>query len=151
MKIKGKRQQRRWQRKRPGVKHKDSSTTTITTTRRMQKPLRRWPKTIKKKKNDANKYTLGMYVIMYRSKRFSDKDRKGVGRAKCNRMMGGRLLFWQTRCNISFHNLHTLLYTSPLVLTRRICLSIKASSVGDHFLYSHHFHVWLWDGIVRRN
>ena len=47
----------------------------------------------KKKKNDANKYTLGMYVIMYRSKRFSDKDRKGVGRAKCNRMMGGRLLF----------------------------------------------------------
>ena len=47
----------------------------------------------KKKKHDANKYTLGMYVIMYRSKRFSDKDRKGVGRAKCNRMMGGRLLF----------------------------------------------------------
>ena len=50
-------------------------------------------KQLKKKKNDANKYTLGMYVIMYRSKRFNDKDRKGVGRAKCNRMMGGRLLF----------------------------------------------------------
>ena len=46
-----------------------------------------------KKKNDANKYTLGMYAIMYCSKRFSDKDRKGVGRAKCNRSMGGRLLF----------------------------------------------------------
>ena len=47
----------------------------------------------KKKKNDANKYTLGMYVTMYRTKRFSGKDRKGVGRAKCNRIMGGRLLF----------------------------------------------------------
>ena len=30
--------------------------------------------------------------------------------------------------------LHTLLYTFPKVLTRRIC--IRASLVGDHFLYS---------------
>ena len=33
--------------------------------------------------------------------------------------------------------LHTLLYTFSLVLVRRICLTIKASYVGDHFLYSH--------------
>ena len=34
--------------------------------------------------------------------------------------------------------LHTLLYTFPLALTRRIHLKIKASKVGDHFLYSHY-------------
>ena len=33
--------------------------------------------------------------------------------------------------------LHALLYTFSLVLVRRICLTIKASYVGDHFLYSH--------------
>ena len=39
--------------------------------------------------------------------------------------------------NISIPSLHTLLYTFPLALTRRICLAIKASLVGDHSLYSH--------------
>mgnify|MGYP006963832109 CR=1 FL=1 len=39
--------------------------------------------------------------------------------------------------NISIVILHSLLFTFPLVLTRRICLMIKASYVGDHFLYSH--------------
>ena len=39
--------------------------------------------------------------------------------------------------NISIYTLHTLLNTFPLVLTRRICLTIKVSLVGDHFLYSH--------------
>lgn len=38
--------------------------------------------------------------------------------------------------NISIEILYTLLYTFPLVLTRRIGLTIKASLVGDHFLYS---------------
>ena len=39
--------------------------------------------------------------------------------------------------NISIYTLHTLLYTFPLVLTRRMYLTIKVSLVGDHFLYSH--------------
>ena len=39
--------------------------------------------------------------------------------------------------NLSILSLHSLLYTFHLVLTRRICLAIKASLVGDHFLYSH--------------
>ena len=39
--------------------------------------------------------------------------------------------------NISIHSLYTFLYTFPLVLTRRICLAIKASLVGDHLLYSY--------------
>ena len=33
------------------------------------------------------------------------------------------------RPNISIQILHTLLYTFPLVLTRRICLTIKASQL----------------------
>ena len=43
--------------------------------------------------------------------------------------------------NISMHILHTVLYTFLKVLTRRICLTIKASQVGDHFLYSHGLNV----------
>ena len=43
--------------------------------------------------------------------------------------------------NISGQILHTVLYTFPKVLTRRICLTIKASQVGDHFLYSHGLNV----------
>ena len=39
--------------------------------------------------------------------------------------------------NICKHILRSLLYTFSLVLVRRICLTIKASYVGDHFLYSH--------------
>ena len=38
--------------------------------------------------------------------------------------------------NISMHILHTILYTFPKVLTRRICLPIKRLVPGDHFLYS---------------
>ena len=49
------------------------------------------------------------------------------------------------------HIPHTVLYTFPLVLTRRICLTIRSSSlVGDHFLYSCHLDVWLRGEIVRR-
>ena len=36
--------------------------------------------------------------------------------------------------NISMHILHTVHYTFSRVLTRRICLTIKASSVGDDFI-----------------
>ena len=38
--------------------------------------------------------------------------------------------------NISIHILHTVLYTSLEILTRRIGLKIKSSKVGDNFLYS---------------
>ena len=39
--------------------------------------------------------------------------------------------------NISIHILLSVLCKFPLVPTRRICLTIKASLGGDHFLYSH--------------
>ena len=35
--------------------------------------------------------------------------------------------------NDSNHILYNVLYTFPLLLTRRICLTIKASKAGDHF------------------
>ena len=38
--------------------------------------------------------------------------------------------------NISVHILHTALYTFTKVLTRRICLTIRALLAVDHFLYS---------------
>ena len=38
--------------------------------------------------------------------------------------------------NISIQILHTILYTFPKVLTRIICLPIRDSFPGDHFLYS---------------
>ena len=34
--------------------------------------------------------------------------------------------------NISIHILNTPLFTFPMSLTRRICLTIKAFNVGDH-------------------
>ena len=48
------------------------------------------------------------------------------------------ILFNPLHPNFSIYILHTLLYTFPLALTRRIHLKIKASKVGDHFLYSHY-------------
>ena len=44
--------------------------------------------------------------------------------------------------NISMHILHTVLFTSLKVLTRRICLTIKSFFFGDHSLYSHNLNVW---------
>ena len=44
-------------------------------------------------------------------------------------------LIFSLHPNISIHFLYTLLYTFLLMLTRRICLTIKAAymSVGDQF------------------
>ena len=53
--------------------------------------------------------------------------------------------------NISIDILHTLFYTFPLVLIRRICLTIKVSQVGDHFLNSHNLNEWFSSIAVRRN
>ena len=52
---------------------------------------------------------------------------------------------------ISLHICQTVLYTFPKVLTRRICLTIKASQIGDHFLYSHDLYDWFSSITVRRN
>ena len=43
--------------------------------------------------------------------------------------------------NISMHILQTFLLALLILLTRRICQTIKASQVGDHFLYSHDLNV----------
>ena len=65
------------------------------------------------------------------------------------------VLLWNSRLsplcpNISMHILHTVLYTFPKELTRRICLIIK-NLVGDHFLYSPVLDVLFNSDIVRRN
>ena len=52
---------------------------------------------------------------------------------------------------IRMHCLHTVLYTFPKVLTRTICLTVRASLVGDHLLYSHDLNVWFRGDVVRRN
>ena len=39
-----------------------------------------------------------------------------------------------TYINVDIH--HTVLYSFPMVLTRRICLTIRASPVGDHSPHS---------------
>ena len=44
------------------------------------------------------------------------------------------------------HILHTVLDTFPKVLSRWICLTIKACLVGDHFLSSRGLNVWLRPG-----
>ena len=53
--------------------------------------------------------------------------------------------------NISTHILHTVRFTFPLVRIRRICLTIKAAKVGDHFLYSHDVNEWFSSVTVGRN
>ena len=53
--------------------------------------------------------------------------------------------------NISMDILHTVPYTVPKVLTRRICLTIKSFFFNDHFLYSHDLNVWFRGDTVKRN
>ena len=53
--------------------------------------------------------------------------------------------------NISLQVLHSVLYTFPMVLRRRIWLTIKSFLGFNHFLYSHDHNVWLKAGIVGRN
>ena len=52
--------------------------------------------------------------------------------------------------HISIHILHTLLYMFPLVWIRRICFTIKASQVGNHFLYSCDINEWFSSITARR-
>lgn len=45
----------------------------------------------------------------------------------------------------------TLFYTFPKVPTRRICLTLRVSLVGDPFLYSPVFNFWFRGNVLRRN
>ena len=58
-----------------------------------------------------------------------------------------QLFFNPLHPNISIH----ILLTFPKVLTRRICLTVSASLVGEHFLYSHDPKVWFRNGSEGRN
>lgn len=49
------------------------------------------------------------------------------------------------------HFLHDVLYTFPMLLRRRICVTIKTFLVGDQFLYSHDLNVSFSHVAVRRN
>ena len=51
-------------------------------------------------------------------------------------------MFDPLHADISTNNLHTVLFTFPKVVTRRICLTIKNFFVSDNFLYSHNVNVW---------
>ena len=52
--------------------------------------------------------------------------------------------------HISIHILHTYLQMFPLVWIRRICFTIKASQVGNHFLYSCDINEWFSSITARR-
>ena len=54
-------------------------------------------------------------------------------------MLWGTIKFFNNLSHpfISIHILQILIFTFPWILTRRIYLTIKASLVGDHYLYSH--------------
>ena len=52
---------------------------------------------------------------------------------------------------VSIHTLHTVLCIFTKVLTRRICLTIKVSQVGDHLFYSHDINMWFSGDMARRN
>ena len=43
------------------------------------------------------------------------------------------------------------IHTFPKVLTRRIFPTIRASVVGDHFIYSHDLYLYFRDDIIRRS
>ena len=43
------------------------------------------------------------------------------------------------------------IHTFPEVLTRRIFPTIRASVVGDHFIYSHDLYLYFRDDIIRRS
>ena len=52
---------------------------------------------------------------------------------------------------INMHNLHTVFFTFPYLLTKRISLPIGKSLVGDHFLYSHDRSVCFRGDVEKRN
>ena len=54
----------------------------------------------------------------------------------CQNGQGLTLYILTSICKFSI-----LFYTFPYVLTRRICLTVKAALVGDNFLYSCDLHV----------
>ena len=62
-----------------------------------------------------------------------------------------RSYFSSLHTNISMHIFHTILYLLPIVLTWRICLTIKSLFCGLHFLYYREIHVKFRGDIVRRN
>ena len=53
--------------------------------------------------------------------------------------------------NFRIHIPHTLLWTYLKALMRRICPTIKASEIGDYFLYSHDLNDQFRSVTVRRN
>ena len=70
----------------------------------------------------------------------------------CRTPHGKNVECWRVlHLNISIHILHTFLLAFLILLTRRICQTITASQVGDHFLYSRDLNVWFRDDTVRRN
>ena len=63
-----------------------------------------------------------------------------------------RSYFSSLHTNISMHmSVCTILYSLPIVLTRKICLTIKSFFCGFHFLYYREIHVKFRGDIVRRN
>ena len=72
-----------------------------------------------------------------RSEQVKDENREKFGEGSVERLAPRFIQVNSQHPNISIHILHTIPYTFPLVLKRRIRLTIKGCWVGDHFLYSH--------------
>ena len=60
---------------------------------------------------------------------------------------GKVVLIYPVHHNTILHILDTILK----VLTKKICLKIKSSLVGDHFFYSRDLNVWFRGDIIGRN
>ena len=61
------------------------------------------------------------------------------------------LILCTFNATISMHFLLDVLYTFPMLLSRRICITIKMFLVGYHFLYSHDLYVSFSHDAIRRN
>ena len=76
-------------------------------------------------------------TVNMRSEQVKDENREKFGEGSVERLAPRFIQVNSQHPNISIHILHTIPYTFPLVLKRRIRLTIKGCWVGDHFLYSH--------------
>ena len=90
-------------------------------------------------------------TVNMRSEQVKDEIMEKFGEGSVERLAPRFIQINSQHPNISIHILHTIPYTFPLVLKRRIRLTIKGCWVGDHFLYSHDPTEWFSSIMVGRN
>ena len=90
-------------------------------------------------------------TVNMRSEQVKDEIMEKFGEGSVERLAPRFIQINSQHPNISIYILHTIPYTFPLVLKRRIRLTIKGCWVGDHFLYSHDPTEWFSSIMVGRN